>query len=52
MYRKLDLQTRRLLAHYRAQPIGTALRVIARKTNASGGTLVMLRVTRPVVLAA
>ena len=43
MDRKLDLQTRRLLAHYRSLPIGSGLRAIRRHVVESGRTLVLLR---------
>jgi hypothetical protein len=48
MERKLDLETRRLLAHYRARPPGTSLDVIAKGARAAGRTLIRLRDLAPV----
>ena len=43
MNAKLDLATRRLLAHYRAQPRASALHTIARGATSSGRVIVVLR---------
>ena len=42
MFGKLDLQSRRLLAHYRALPGGSALHIMQRSMTKTGKTMVVL----------
>ncbi len=41
---KLDLATRRLLAHFRAKPRGSAFHILARRAETTGKALVVLRI--------